>query len=92
MGREATMYLLERGVRVVGTEAWSWDAPLKFTRERFAQSGDATIIWEGHKAGRDIGYGQMEKLANLEQLPAMALKCPAFPTRSNTLPPALCGR
>ncbi|MEC7078369.1 MAG: cyclase family protein, partial [Pseudomonadota bacterium] len=27
MGREATMYLTERGVRVVGTDGWSWDAP-----------------------------------------------------------------
>ncbi len=60
MGREATLYLLDRGVRVVGTDAWSWDAPFSFTRKRFADSGDARIIWEGHKAGRDIGYGQME--------------------------------
>ena len=27
MGYEATMYLLERGVRLTGTDAWSWDAP-----------------------------------------------------------------
>src|SRR5262249_42744118 len=27
MGREATLYLLERGVRVTGTDRWSWDAP-----------------------------------------------------------------
>jgi hypothetical protein len=26
-GYEATMYLLERGVRLTGTDAWSWDAP-----------------------------------------------------------------
>jgi kynurenine formamidase len=26
MGYEATMYLLERGVRLTGTDAWSWDA------------------------------------------------------------------
>jgi len=79
MGREATLYLLERGVRVVGTDAWSWDAPFKFTRERFAESGDAAIIWEGHKAGRDIGYGQMEKLANLESLPSTGFVVSCFP-------------
>lgn len=79
MGREATLYLLERGVRVVGTDAWSWDAPFKFTRERFSETGDASIIWEGHKAGRDIGYGQMEKLANLEQLPADGFLVSCFP-------------
>jgi kynurenine formamidase len=79
MGREATMYLLERGVKVVGTDAWSWDAPFKYTRERFAESGDASIIWEGHKAGRDIGYGQMEKLSNLEGLPSTGFLVNCFP-------------
>ena len=33
MGREATLYLLERGVRVTGTDAWSWDAPFVHTGE-----------------------------------------------------------
>ena len=27
MGREATLYLTSRGVRITGTDAWSWDAP-----------------------------------------------------------------
>jgi kynurenine formamidase len=31
MGYEATMYLLERGVRLTGTDAWSWDAPFVHT-------------------------------------------------------------
>lgn len=78
-GREATLYLLERGVRVVGTDAWSWDAPFSYTRERFLESGDPSIVWEGHKAGRDIGYGQMEKLSNLEQLPAKGFMVCCFP-------------
>ena len=53
MGYDATMYLLERGVRLTGTDAWSWDAPFTYTAERYAESGDASIIWEGHKAGRE---------------------------------------
>ena len=27
---------------------------------------DASLIWEGHKAGREIGYCHIEKLHNLE--------------------------
>jgi kynurenine formamidase len=69
MGREATLYLPECGVRLVGTDVRSWDAPFSYTRRRFAEGGDAHIIWEGHKAGREIGYGRMEKLANLDRLP-----------------------
>jgi kynurenine formamidase len=56
MGREATLYLLNQGVRVTGIDGWSWDAPFSFTRKRFAETGDASIIWEGHKASRDIGF------------------------------------
>ena len=33
MGYDATMYLLERGVRLTGTDAWSWDAPFVHTAE-----------------------------------------------------------
>ena len=47
MGYEATMYLLERGVRLTGTDAWSWDAPFVYTVEKFKQSGDGSLIWEG---------------------------------------------
>ena len=70
MGYDATMYLLERGIRVTGTDAWSWDAPFSHTLEKYNESGDASLIWEGHKAGRDIGYCHLEKLHNLEALPA----------------------
>src|SRR6476469_7350976 len=51
MGREATLYLTSRGVRITGTDAWSWDAPFVHTAKRFAESKNAKLIWEGHKAG-----------------------------------------
>ena len=79
MGYEATMYLLERGVRLTGTDAWSWDAPFVHTAKKFAQSHDAALIWEGHKAGRDIGYCHLEKLHNLEALPATGFYISCFP-------------
>ena len=30
MGLDATMYLLERGVRLTGTDAWSWGRAIQF--------------------------------------------------------------
>lgn len=81
MGYEATMYLLEREIRLVGTDAWSWDAPFVYTAEKYRQTRDATIIWEGHKAGREIGYCQLEKLHNLEALPADGFTVVCFPTK-----------
>lgn len=79
MGYDATMYLLERGVRLTGTDAWSWDAPFSYTAEQVSKTGDKSLIWEGHKAGRDIGYCHLEKLHNLEALPAQGFMVSCFP-------------
>lgn len=81
MGREATLYLLERGVRVTGTDGWSWDAPFVYTKEKYAQTGDPALIWEGHRAGRDIGYCHIEKLNRLEELPANGFQVVCFPVK-----------
>lgn len=79
MGYEATMYLTSRGVRVTGTDAWSWDAPFSYTAQKVKETGDTSLIWEGHKAGRDIGYCHLEKLHNLEVLPANGFTVCCFP-------------
>jgi kynurenine formamidase len=81
MGREATLYLTERGVRVTGTDAWSWDAPFVHTARRFAETHDASLIWEGHRAGREIGYCHLEKLHNLEALPPNGFTVACFPVK-----------
>jgi len=81
MGREATLYLTERGVRVVGTDAWSWDAPFSHTAKRWEAERNPKIIWEGHKAGREIPYWQMEKLSNIDKLPAFGFDVICFPVK-----------
>jgi kynurenine formamidase len=81
MGREATLYLTERGVRVTGTDAWSWDAPFIHTARKVAETGDASLIWEGHRAGMVRAYCHLEKLANLETLPATGFEVICFPVK-----------
>ena len=81
MGYEATMYLLERGIRLTGTDAWSWDAPFVHTARRFVETGDASLVWEGHKAGRHIGYCHLEKLHQLELLPDDGFTIACFPVK-----------
>ncbi|SBS76227.1 Cyclase family protein (fragment) [uncultured Mycobacterium sp.] len=66
MGRDATLYLLERGVRLTGTDA---------------HDHDASIIWEGHRAGRTIGSSHIEKLHILESLPANGFEVSCFPVK-----------
>jgi len=81
VGRDATLHLLKQGVRVTGTDAWSWDAPFVYTAQRFAEDHDASIIWEGHRAGRDIGYCHIEKLHNLESIPSTGFEIACFPVK-----------
>jgi kynurenine formamidase len=81
MGAEATLYLTSRGVRVTGTDGWSWDAPFVHTAKRYAETHNANLIWEGHKSGREIGYCHIEKLHNLESLPAQGFMIACFPVK-----------
>src|SRR5258707_9969031 len=56
MGREATLYLLERGGRGTGTDARSWGAPFLPTKAKFEPNRDASRSLEGRKARRPIGH------------------------------------
>jgi kynurenine formamidase len=80
-GRAATLHLVSQGIKVVGTDGWSWDVPFSHTARRFAETGDASLIWEGHKAGREAGYCQIEKLHNLEALPGDGFLVSCFPVK-----------
>jgi kynurenine formamidase len=44
MGRESTLYLTSRGVRVAGIDAWGWDPPFVHTRKRWLETHDPSII------------------------------------------------
>src|SRR5690606_41490152 len=81
MCAEATLYLTEHGVKVVGTDAWSWDAPFSHTAKRWEETRDPSIIWEGHKAGRIRPYYQIEKLTNLAALPPTGWTLSCFPVK-----------
>lgn len=81
IGYDATMHLLERGVRVVGTDAWGWDVPFAFSEKEYGQTGDWRSVWGGHKAGAEIGYFQMEKLTNLDRLPGSGFTVCCFPVK-----------
>ena len=51
------------------------------TAKEYARTGDASIIWEGHKAGRIRPYYQIEKLTNLAAIPATGFTFSCFPVK-----------
>ena len=81
VGREATLWLLRQGVKVVGTDAWSWDVPLPLVAKEFAKTKDPSVIWEGHLAGMEMEYYQMEKMTHLDLLPVTGFQVICFPIK-----------
>ncbi|MDJ1433830.1 cyclase family protein [Halostagnicola sp. A-GB9-2] len=69
MSAEGTTYLVERGVKVIGTDAYGLDKPFVEMGRRFEETGDSDELWPAHFAGRDVEYCQIEKLTNLDELP-----------------------
>jgi kynurenine formamidase len=65
----ATAWLVERGVRVIGTDAWGLDRPPAAMLADYARTGCRDVLWPAHLYGRQAEYLQLEKLAGLGQLP-----------------------
>lgn len=80
--RESTLWLIEQGVRVIGTDAWGLDRPFNAIKAEFQKNRDKSVIWCAHYAGIDREYCQIEKLANLDKLPApTGFKIACFPVK-----------
>jgi kynurenine formamidase len=79
MSKAATLWLTSHGVRVVGTDAWSWDRPLPLIAKEFNETHNKEIIWEGHRAGAEQAYCHIEKLTNLKSLPVTGSTFYCFP-------------
>lgn len=65
----AVRYLLDLGIRVIGTDAFSLDAPFGHIIRTFQETGDPGVLWPAHFAGRETEYCQIERLAGIEALP-----------------------
>ncbi|HDZ18609.1 hypothetical protein LCGC14_1685520 [marine sediment metagenome] len=86
VGRSATLHIIRQGVHIVGTDSWSWDAPFSITGQKWkktvrAKQPDPSIIWEGHFAGIELGYFQIEKLTNLDKVPPVGATIYCFPIK-----------
>jgi kynurenine formamidase len=76
---ETTRWLYERGVRVMGIDAWGWDAPLFMQAERAKQANKPGVFWAAHQL--DLAYSQIERLVNLGALPRHGFQVACFPLR-----------
>ncbi len=80
--RESTLWLLDQGVKVIGTDAWGLDQPFWAIREEFQRTHNARVLWQAHFAGIEKEYCQIEKLADLNRLPApTGFRVACFPVK-----------
>jgi kynurenine formamidase len=75
----ATRWLWERGVRVMGIDAWGWDVPLYMQAREAIDRDEPGIFWAAHQA--DLPYCQIERLVNLGSLPPTGFQVACFPLR-----------
>lgn len=80
MHPDATAWLLDRGVRMIGIDAWGLDRPAKAMAADH-KNGIDNSLWPSHFLGRKREYLQIERLANLEALPPTGFTVVAFPVK-----------
>lgn len=81
MSKEATLWLIQQGIKVMGIDQWGWDLPLKYLAEEAIRNNNKELFWEGHLVGLDHEYLHMEQLTNLCHLPLSGFKVAAFPLK-----------
>lgn len=79
MSAEATHYLIDRGIKIIGTDAMGFDIPFAMIAEKFKETQDPSVIWEAHRVGMHKEYCQIEKMANLDKLPPFGFKVICIP-------------
>ena len=81
MTAEATHFLIDKGVKVMGIDQWGWDLPLPYLIKKAKETNNPELFWEAHLVGRDREYLHMEQLTNLEALPLTGFKVAVFPLK-----------
>lgn len=81
MSAEATEWLIDQGIRVMGIDQWGWDLPLPYLIEQAKKSNNSELFWEAHLVGVNKEYCHMEQLTNLDALPYTDFDVAAFPIK-----------
>jgi kynurenine formamidase len=76
---DATHWLCDHGIRVMGIDAWGWDAPLYLQAREAQRLGETGVFWAAHQADRV--YCQIERLVNLAALPPDGFTVACFPLK-----------
>jgi kynurenine formamidase len=80
MGKDATLWLIDQGIRVMGIDAFGFDVPFDVMAADFRKGDKEALFSSHHIAGRKKEYIHMEQMANLDQIPKpYGFKVACFP-------------
>jgi kynurenine formamidase len=75
MSKEATLWLIDQGIKVMGIDAPTFDPPVKTMFEK-------KLFWEAHKVMHEREYYHLENLENLDSIPKpFGFKIAVFPIK-----------
>ncbi len=81
MSAEATEWLIDQGISIMGIDSWGWDLPLPHMLKKAKETNDSEFFWEAHLVGQKKEYWHMEQLVNLDALPYSGFKVAVFPLK-----------
>lgn len=90
LGREGTLWLCDQGVKMIGIDAYTIDRPFAAMKADYQRTGDGRKIWPAHFVGIEREYCQIEKLANLDQLPPYGFTVSCLPVKIARASAAWC--
>jgi kynurenine formamidase len=81
MSNEATKWLIDQGIKVMGIDQWGWDLPLHYLAKKAKETNNPELFWQSHLVGVNNEYLHMEQLTNLKALPPTGFKVAVFPLK-----------
>ncbi|MFH1397776.1 MAG: cyclase family protein [Candidatus Omnitrophota bacterium] len=74
-------FLLDRGVKIFGTDTIGIERPDRFMLREFLKTRDSQKFYPAHFYGRKREFIHIERLANLDKIPDTGFKIICFPVR-----------
>ncbi len=82
MSSEATEWLIDQGIKVMGIDTFGFDRPFADMIEDYLRDRNAGRLWPAHLIGREKEYCHIERLVNLDKIPIpYGFKVICFPVK-----------